>query len=123
MAAEAHAGNRGEIAEPVRHAATKLSQIMSRTAEDAQAAARELAAAVQHAGGDLGEPRGQASKGSKACAPGACASPSHNLARRSRRARGARWAGETALMAIPLGCCGSPARVRRIKIERLRGRR
>lgn len=53
--ARAETGNRGEVAEAVRHATAKLSQDLSRTARDAQAAAAEFATAVQHEAADLGE--------------------------------------------------------------------
>lgn len=55
MARAADIGNRGEVAEAVRHAAAKLSQDLSRTARDAQSAAAEFATAVQHEAEDLGE--------------------------------------------------------------------
>lgn len=55
MARAADVGNRGEVAEAVRHAAAKLSQDLSRTARDAQTAAAEFASAVQHEAEELGE--------------------------------------------------------------------
>lgn len=53
--AQAQAGNRGEVAEAVRHAAVKLSEDLSRTARDTQSAASELATALRHTAADFTE--------------------------------------------------------------------
>lgn len=53
--ARAEIGNRGEMSEAARHAAVKLSEDLARTARDAQAAAAELASAVQHEAVEFGE--------------------------------------------------------------------
>jgi ElaB/YqjD/DUF883 family membrane-anchored ribosome-binding protein len=53
--AQAQTGNRGEVAEAVRHAAVKLSEDLSRTARDTQSAAAELATALRHTAADFGE--------------------------------------------------------------------
>lgn len=53
--AQAHSGNRSEMAEAVRHAATKLSEDLSRTARDTQSAAAELSTALRHTAADFGE--------------------------------------------------------------------
>ena len=53
--AQAQSGNRGEVAEAVRHAAVKLSEDLSRTARDTQSAAAELASALRHTAADFGE--------------------------------------------------------------------
>lgn len=53
--AQAQSGNRGEVADAVRHAATTLSEDLSRTARDTQAAAAELAAALRHSATGMSE--------------------------------------------------------------------
>jgi ElaB/YqjD/DUF883 family membrane-anchored ribosome-binding protein len=53
--AQAQSGNRGEVAEAVRHAAVKLSEDLSRTARDTQSAAADLASALRHTAADFGE--------------------------------------------------------------------
>lgn len=53
--AQSQFGNRGEVAEAVRHAAVKLSDDLSRTARDTQSAAAELAGALRHTAADFGE--------------------------------------------------------------------
>ena len=52
---QAQSGNRGEVAEAVRHAAVKLSEDLSHAARDAQSAAAELASALRHTAADFGE--------------------------------------------------------------------
>jgi ElaB/YqjD/DUF883 family membrane-anchored ribosome-binding protein len=53
--AHAQTGNRGEVAEAVRHAAVKLSEDLSRTARDTQSAASELVTALRHTAADVTE--------------------------------------------------------------------
>lgn len=51
----AQSGNRGEVADAVRHAATMLREDLTRTARDTQSAAAELAAALRHGAADMSE--------------------------------------------------------------------
>jgi ElaB/YqjD/DUF883 family membrane-anchored ribosome-binding protein len=53
--AQAQTGNRGEVAEAVRHAAKNLSEDLARTARDTQSAAAELTAALRHGATELRE--------------------------------------------------------------------
>jgi ElaB/YqjD/DUF883 family membrane-anchored ribosome-binding protein len=61
--AQAQSGNRGEVAEAVRHAAKNLSEDLARTARDTQSAAAELTAALRHSTAEFSERARGAAKG------------------------------------------------------------